>query len=126
MERAPSGPALERTFHGLAREAQWIIRYEQPLKQLSQPYRYSLAFIPSASRGLVHRPETLHACHRTGHWFVEPDRSQAYDRAAASLARDRTVAFLKCSSTVSVQPMRRCPATACGELASLVPTRGRV
>jgi hypothetical protein len=30
MEKAPSGPALERTFGELAREAQWIIGGEQP------------------------------------------------------------------------------------------------
>jgi len=31
----------------------------------------------------------------TGHWFCEPDRTQAYNQAAASLAWDRTLAFLK-------------------------------
>jgi carboxymethylenebutenolidase len=36
----------------------------------------------------------------TGHWFFEPDRSQAYNQAAASLAWDRTLAFLKRSSTL--------------------------
>ncbi len=35
-----------------------------------------------------------------GHWFFEPDRSQAYNQAAASLAWDRTLAFLKRSSTL--------------------------
>ena len=36
----------------------------------------------------------------TRHWFFEPDRSQAYNPAAASLAWDRTLAFLKRSSTL--------------------------
>jgi carboxymethylenebutenolidase len=36
----------------------------------------------------------------TGHWFFEPDRTQAYNQAAASLAWDRTLAFLKSSVTV--------------------------
>jgi carboxymethylenebutenolidase len=36
----------------------------------------------------------------TGHWFFEPDRSQAFNQAAASLAWDRTLAFLKRSSTL--------------------------
>jgi len=36
----------------------------------------------------------------TGHWFFEPDRSQAYNQAAASLAWDRTLAFLRRSSTL--------------------------
>lgn len=31
----------------------------------------------------------------TGHWFFEPDRVQAFNEAAASLAWDRTLAFLK-------------------------------
>ena len=30
----------------------------------------------------------------TGHWFCEPDRVQAYHPASASLAWDRTIAFL--------------------------------
>jgi dienelactone hydrolase len=30
----------------------------------------------------------------TGHWFFEPDRPQAYNQAAASLAWERTLAFL--------------------------------
>jgi carboxymethylenebutenolidase len=36
----------------------------------------------------------------TGHWFFEPDRSQAYNQAAASLAWDRTLAFLRRSFTL--------------------------
>lgn len=36
----------------------------------------------------------------TGHWFFEPDRSQAYNQAAASLAWDRTLNFLKRSLTL--------------------------
>jgi carboxymethylenebutenolidase len=30
----------------------------------------------------------------TGHWFCEPDRAQAYNQAAASLAWERTLVFL--------------------------------
>jgi carboxymethylenebutenolidase len=45
------------------------------------------------------RPVTFHRYSGTGHWFFEPDRPQAYNQAAASLAWDRTLAFLKRSST---------------------------
>jgi len=45
-------------------------------------------------------PVTFYRYRRTGHWFFEPDRSQAYNQTAASLAWDRTLAFLKRSSTL--------------------------
>lgn len=41
------------------------------------------------------RPVTFYRYPDTGHWFFEPDRSQAYNSAAASLAWERTLAFLK-------------------------------
>src|SRR5512135_1047026 len=47
------------------------------------------------------RPVTFYRYAGTGHWFFEPDRSQAYNPAAASLAWDRTLAFLKRSLTVA-------------------------
>ena len=46
------------------------------------------------------RPVTFYRYPDTGHWFFEPDRSQAYNQAAANLAWDRTLAFLKRSSTL--------------------------
>src|SRR6185503_4677518 len=46
------------------------------------------------------RPVAFYCYSGTGHWFFEPDRSQAYDQAAASLAWDRTLAFLRRSSTL--------------------------
>jgi len=46
------------------------------------------------------RPVTFYRYPGTGHWFCEPDRTQAYNQAAASLAWDRTLAFLKRSSTL--------------------------
>ena len=45
------------------------------------------------------RPVTFYTYSGTGHWFFEPDRSQAYNQAAANLAWDRTLAFLRRSST---------------------------
>jgi carboxymethylenebutenolidase len=44
------------------------------------------------------RPVTFHRYSGTGHWFFESDRAQAFNEAAASLAWDRTLAFLKNSS----------------------------
>ena len=46
---------------------------------------------------LAGRPVTFHRYSGTGHWFFEPDRPQAYNQEAASLAWDRTLAFLKSS-----------------------------
>lgn len=41
------------------------------------------------------RPVTFHRYPGTGHWFFEPDRSDAYNQAAATLAWERTLAFLR-------------------------------
>ncbi len=44
------------------------------------------------------RPVTFYRYSGTGHWFFEPDRTDAYNEAAASLAWERTLAFLSRSS----------------------------
>ncbi len=41
------------------------------------------------------RPTTVHIYPGAGHWFFEPSRPDAYDPAAAELAWQRTLAFLK-------------------------------
>jgi carboxymethylenebutenolidase len=45
------------------------------------------------------RPVTFYRYSGTGHWFCEPDRTQAYNQAAASLAWERTLAFLQRHAT---------------------------
>ncbi len=40
------------------------------------------------------RPVTFYRYGGTGHWFFEPDRSHAYNEAAANLAWERTLSFL--------------------------------
>jgi carboxymethylenebutenolidase len=45
------------------------------------------------------RPVTIYRYSGAGHWFFEPDRLQAFNQAAASLAWDRTLAFLKSPTT---------------------------
>jgi carboxymethylenebutenolidase len=47
------------------------------------------------SLGRAGRPVTFYRYHGTGHWFFEPDRSDAYNRDAATLAWERTLAFLQ-------------------------------
>ena len=44
------------------------------------------------------RPVTFYRYSGAGHWFFEPDRPQAYNPAAASLAWDRTLDFLRQAS----------------------------
>jgi len=41
------------------------------------------------------RPVQFYTYPGTGHWFFEPDREDAYDRDAAELSWERTLAFLK-------------------------------
>ncbi len=43
----------------------------------------------------IGRPVTFYRYPGTGHWFFEPDRADAYNAAAATLAWDRTLEFLK-------------------------------
>jgi len=40
-------------------------------------------------------PVTFYHYSGTGHWFFEPDRTDAFNQAAADLAWERTLAFLK-------------------------------
>ncbi len=41
------------------------------------------------------RPVEFHHYAGTGHWFFEPDQVQAFDEPAATLAWERTLAFLR-------------------------------
>lgn len=48
-----------------------------------------------AAMGEAGREVQLHRYPGTGHWFFEADRPDAYDAAAAELAWERTVSFLR-------------------------------
>jgi carboxymethylenebutenolidase len=48
-----------------------------------------------ASLRCAGRPVTFYRYSGTGHWFFEPDRPDAFNQAAADLAWDRTLSFLK-------------------------------
>ena len=54
-------------------------------------------FVQSVEQALraADRPVTFYIYENTGHWFFEPDRPDAYNPAAAQLAWERTLAFLK-------------------------------
>ncbi len=52
------------------------------------------------SLGRAGRPLTFYSYPKTGHWFFEPNVTQAYNPAAASLAWERTLAFLNHPSTL--------------------------
>ena len=41
------------------------------------------------------RPVTFYRYPGTGHWFFEPDRTEAYNQVAATLAWERTLTFLR-------------------------------
>lgn len=45
------------------------------------------------------RPVSFHSYPDTGHWFFEADRVQAFNQTAASLAWERTLAFLRRGTT---------------------------
>jgi carboxymethylenebutenolidase len=54
----------------------------------------NVAWVEGALRA-AGRPVTVHTYPGTGHWFFEPDRADAYNAAAAGLAWERTLAFLR-------------------------------
>ncbi|MEZ4863273.1 MAG: dienelactone hydrolase family protein [Caldilineaceae bacterium] len=62
----------------------------------SDPYEpaESVAWLENALKS-ANRPVTFYSYAGVGHWFFEPDRIDAYNEAAAALAWERTVAFLK-------------------------------
>ena len=57
----------------------------------------------------VGRPVTFHTYAGTGHWFFEPDRTDAYNEAAAKLAWERTVPFLRKELVAAKLVTRKAP-----------------
>jgi len=62
----------------------------------SDPYEPA-EYAKGLEEGLKHvgRPVNFYTYPGTTHWFFEPDRVKEYNAAAAALAWDRTLAFLK-------------------------------
>ena len=62
----------------------------------NDPYE-SLAGVAELEEALKRagRTVTFYRYPGTGHWFFEPDRTDAYNREAAALAWERTLTFLK-------------------------------
>jgi carboxymethylenebutenolidase len=61
----------------------------------NDPYE-PLEYVKMLEAGIKedHRPVTFYVYSGTGHWFFEPDRADAYNADAATLAWERTLAFL--------------------------------
>lgn len=57
-----------------------------------EPIEYITALEDALKRAA--RPVIFHTYPGTNHWFFEPDRTEQYNAEAASLAWDRTLAFL--------------------------------
>ncbi len=62
----------------------------------NDPYE-SQSDVDNLEQALKHagRPATFYRYPGTGHWFFEPDRTDAYNQAAATLAWERTLTFLR-------------------------------
>jgi carboxymethylenebutenolidase len=62
----------------------------------TDPYepRENVDYLETALRA-AGRPARMYHYPGTGHWFFEPDRSDAYRPAAATLTWRRTLAFLR-------------------------------
>ncbi len=67
----------------------------------NDPYE-PLSGVDELEESLRHagRPVTFYRYSGVGHWFFEPNRTDAYNQAAASLAWERTLNFLRRPSTV--------------------------
>ena len=90
--RSRTHPIRRHLLRDAARRLQQLT--EQPTS-VTLPRRMSLSRNPNVdnleeSLRRAGRPVTFYRYTGTGHWFFEPDRSEAYNQAAASLAWDRT------------------------------------
>lgn len=80
----------------------WPEDYSRNQRPIQGHYAESDDFVADDDRvALMHslvaagRTADFHVYPNTGHWFVESDRPDAYDPAAAELAWQRTIAFLR-------------------------------
>ena len=68
---------------------------ELDLVAIMEEYLRRDSALREATLRLCRRPVEFHRYAGTGHWFFESDRPPAHDAAAAELAWERTIDFLR-------------------------------
>lgn len=97
VESAPAAPRRVVLYYGTRpgeyAEAQTAFLGHYAANDTFEPRSEVEALEASLRRSS--RSVTFHTYPGVGHWFAEPDRDDAYDEAAARLAWERTIAFLR-------------------------------
>jgi dienelactone hydrolase len=81
----------------MGRTTATTVRRGQPTSVTSRNTTTSSRWRPCALEAKIRAAErevTFHVYPGTGHWFVEPNRPDVYNAAAAELVWERTLAFL--------------------------------
>lgn len=100
LEATGDDPSIVATvlFYGTGRERDWSSSSASFQGHFAEndPFESPeyIAALESALRAGGRRVE-FHTYPGTGHWFMEPDRTEAFDEGAAALAWGRMVGFLR-------------------------------
>ena len=100
VDLSTTSPAVVRSvvlFYG-AGEGDYANARASYLGHFAENDPYEDAEYINAMKHDIHdagRAVTFHTYPGTGHWFFEPDRADVYNEAAAELAWERTLAFLR-------------------------------